>query len=173
MEVGWLRVRDVSQRSRDRVAFGLVEGGGRSPRAWPVLLVAILAHSAAACSISMPIGSLIGETEATASTSPVKPVSPLHKDLAAEDWRRARAALAVALDPQGSGKPVSWDNPETGIKGSFVPAGQPFVKSDEICREFMAMLMGQVSAGLRGTACRQGPGEWEVQSVRSKHDKSV
>jgi surface antigen len=36
--------------------------------------------------------------------------------------------MAVALDPQGSGSPVTWDNPDTGFKGTFTPVGQPFVK---------------------------------------------
>src|SRR4051812_4799462 len=95
-----------------------------------------------ACSISMPIGSLVEDQSATGSVK-AAPASPLSADLGPEDWRRAKGALAIALDPQGNGSPVTWDNPETGMKGTFVPIGQPFVKNDEICRAFRAKVMGQ------------------------------
>jgi hypothetical protein len=45
--------------------------------------------------------------------------------LDAEDWRRAKVALSTALDPQGNGSLVGWDNPDTGNKGSFTPVGKP------------------------------------------------
>jgi surface antigen len=50
---------------------------------------------------------------------------PLSPHLNEEDWRRAKAALAVALDPQGPGTQVSWDNPDTAMKGSFTPTALP------------------------------------------------
>jgi surface antigen len=94
-------------------------------------------------------------------------VSPLSPDLGVEDWRRARAALGVALDPQGSGAQVSWDNPDTGLKGTFTPVGQPFVKSDEICRAFTATLAGQTATStLQGTACRPSGEEWAISEVK-------
>ena len=46
-----------------------------------------------------------------------------------EDWRRAKAALGLALDPQGPGTLVSWDNPETSMKGQFTPTGAPYVRT--------------------------------------------
>ena len=48
----------------------------------------------------------------------------------------------MALDPQGPGTQVSWDNPATTRKGTFTPTGAPFVKNDEICRDFSAHLSG-------------------------------
>jgi surface antigen len=96
-----------------------------------------------------------------------KPISPLSAELGEEDWRRAKAALAVALDPQGAGSPVSWDNPDTTIKGTFTPVGQPFVRSDEICRAFLASVQGQATtSSLQGTACRPSGGDWVVKDVR-------
>jgi surface antigen len=120
----------------------------------------------AACSVSMPIGSLVEDQTATGSVR-AKAVSPLSAELGVEDWRRAKGALAVALDPQGNGSSVNWDNPETGMKGTFVPVGQPFVKSDEICRAFLTTVVGQSStSSLQGTACRPSGDEWTIKGVK-------
>jgi len=119
-----------------------------------------------ACSISVPIGSLLEDQAATGSVKPAQ-VSPLSAELGVEDWRRAKGALAIALDPQGNGSPVAWDNPETDMKGTFVPVGRPFVKKDEICRAFRATVVGQASTALlQGTACRLSGGEWAIQGVK-------
>ena len=110
--------------------------------------------------------SLVDEPSTTSSVKP-RAISPLSPDLGEEDWRRAKAALAVALDPQGSGAQVSWDNPDTTLKGTVTPSGQPFVKNDEICRAFLATIAGQGnSSSVQGTACRPSGGEWTVQDVK-------
>src|SRR5919107_6018958 len=102
-----------------------------------------IALSCAACSLSFPMTSLVNdEPSSTAAITP-KAISPLSAELGEEDWRRAKAALAVALDPQGPGSQVSWDNPDTALKGAFTPTGAPFVKNDEICRAFSAHLSGR------------------------------
>jgi surface antigen len=119
-----------------------------------------------ACGMSFPMTSLYSEVEATSSITP-RIVSPLSSELGAEDWRRAKGALAVALDPQGSGSSVSWDNPDTEAKGNFAPVGQPFVKTDDICRAFLAMLAIKDEARLlQGTACRPSGGEWSIKDVK-------
>ena len=75
--------------------------------------------------------------------------------------------MATALDPQGNGSQVSWDNPESTMKGTFTPVGQPFVKDDEICRAFLANVTGQMSnASLQGMACRPSGGEWAIKDVK-------
>lgn len=89
-------------------------------------------------------------------------------DIGEEDWRRARAALAVALDPQGNGRPVRWDNPETNLKGSVNPTGLPYVADDLICRNFLATVIGpRQSRFVRGTGCRMSGGEWTLKRVRT------
>ena len=62
------------------------------------------------------------------------PNSSLASLLDAEDWRRAKAALSTALDPQGNGSLVGWDNPDSGNKGSFTPVGKPYPLAAGICR---------------------------------------
>jgi surface antigen len=126
-----------------------------------------VALTCAACSLSFPMTSLVNdEPSSTAATTP-KAISPLSAELGEEDWRRAKAALSVALDPQGSGAQVSWDNPDTALKGFFTPDGQPFVKNDEICRAFVARVSGQlVASSLQGTACRPSGGEWAITEIK-------
>ena len=87
-------------------------------------------------------------------------------DLGEEDWRRARAALSVALDPQGNGRPVKWDNPETGLHGAVNPTGLPYVADDLICRNFLASVIGPGrSRFVRGTGCKPSGGEWTLQAM--------
>jgi hypothetical protein len=132
-----------------------------------VACAAGLALALAGCSFSWPLSSLMPDEPVTTGSIPVRPISPLSADLTQEDWRRAKGALAVALDPVGSGAAVNWDNPETGRKGSFTPVGQPFVKSDEICRAFLAGLKGPMGENqLQGTACRPSGGEWAIKESR-------
>jgi surface antigen len=130
-------------------------------------IVAAWAVLAGGCSVSLPIASLLGESVETTSSIVAKPVSPLSPELGPEDWRRARGALAVALDPTGNGAAVTWDNPETALKGAFAPVGLPFVRNDEICRAFLANLDVQGNQSqLQGAACRPSGGEWLIKDVR-------
>lgn len=135
-------------------------------RAMLCAIVAAWAVSAAGCSVSLPIASLLGYPETTSSIK-ARPLSPLSPELGAEDWRRARGALAVALDPTGNGAAVAWDNTETGLKGAFAPVGLPFVRNDEVCRAFLANLdvQGNLSQ-LQGAACRPSGGEWTIKDVQ-------
>ena len=126
------------------------------------------------CGCSQPLLVFRGERAPPAAEEPAvtgsierRPVS-FGDDLGEEDWRRARAALAVALDPQGNGRPVQWDNPETGLKGSVNPTGLPYVAEDRICRNFLAAVIGpRRSRFVRGTGCKLSGGEWTLKRVRS------
>jgi surface antigen len=125
----------------------------------------VLALGTGACGISVPMDSLVQDDATTGSIA--KPASQLSPDLNAEDWRRAKGALALALDPQGSGAAVAWDNPDTGWKGSFAPTGRPFVKAHAVCRAFRAALSGRDGASsLQGTACRFSGPDWAIKDVR-------
>ena len=133
-----------------------------------VMIAAVIGFAglaAGACTISFPMMSLIPSSETTGSIA--QQVSPLSPKLEGEDWRRAKAALNTALDPTGNGAPVAWSNPETATKGSFAPVGQAFVKSDELCRGFIASLsFGAKEEWLQGAACRVGSEDWTLQDVK-------
>lgn len=93
--------------------------------------------------------------------------SPLSADLSQEDWRRAKGSLGIALDPQGNGATVKWDNPDSEVRGTFTPVAQPYVKQNEICRAFLATITfpGRESS-LQGTACRLAGDDWEIRDVK-------
>lgn len=139
------------------------------------------ALSAACVGCSGPILSFRTEEAPTApeplvtGSIPKRPAS-FGGDLDTEDWRRAHAALSVALDPQGNGRPVKWENPETAMRGSVNPTGLPYVAGDEICRDFLASVVGGANSSakggvksrfVRGTGCKPSGGEWELKRLRS------
>lgn len=118
----------------------------------------------------MHLASLQSDPETTASVP--RAASPLDPSLDDEDWRRAQAALSLAVDPQGSGQPVNWDNPSSKRKGSFAAAGNMVLIDNTVCRPFTATIVqGAAGAPPReikhsGQACRIGPGEWAMRQVQ-------
>lgn len=126
------------------------------------------------CSITLPIfsgekyePSEISVPMTTASVRSTRGLSPLSPELGVEDWRRASSAMALALDPQGNGSAVNWDNPETGTKGNFSPVSGPVLRSDEICRVFLSTLVLQTGTSkVQGTACRPSGGEWSIKEIK-------
>ncbi len=96
-----------------------------------------------------------------------KPAMKLSKSLDSEDLRRATAALSTALDPQGSGASVKWENPNSGAKGSFTPSGQAFPVQGKICRGFTGEIFtGQEDEKLEGSACREKSDDWALSDVK-------
>lgn len=117
------------------------------------------------CSTSIPLPSLLSNDDVTGSID--KPAAELSKTLDPEDWRRARAALGVALDPQGSGAIVNWDNPGSGVKGAFTPVGAAFPSGDRICRAFVAEVGGKAPAReLQGVGCREKNSDWTIDDLK-------
>ncbi len=161
--------------SESAVPRQAIRGRGRvAPAALPLVLV--IAVGLGACSVTFPFSrdqdsDVTGAISLRPPSPPVLPAavapSPLSPLLDQEDWRRARAALAVALDPQGNGSAVAWDNPASGSKGSFTPVGSPYLSGDEICRAFVASVaVGEQPTLSQGNACRVGPAEWSVRDVK-------
>ncbi len=100
-------------------------------------------------------------------TGSVRGISPLSNALDQEDWRRAKGALGLALDPQGNGAAVGWENPASRARGGFTPVGQARPAEDKICRAFIAELNGSLTPEhLQGDACRDKSGEWTIGKVQ-------
>lgn len=135
------------------------------------VLAGILCAPLAACSISMPL-SPFGAAKEPLTTGSIGPVSPLADKHDHEDWRRARAALAVALDPQGSGTRVSWENPETGNGGIFESASKAYVRDDRVCRDFAADLSfaEKPPRAVSGIACRMSESDWRIDRLSKASD---
>ncbi|MBM3577606.1 MAG: hypothetical protein FJX40_08070 [Alphaproteobacteria bacterium] len=127
----------------------------------------------AGCSIAVPMASepsrMWNSERAASDVTGAIPKSPpkLSRALDAEDIRRAIAAMSTALDPQGSGASVNWDNPQTGAKGSFTPVGQPYPLEGRICRAFHAdIAVNETQESLQGAACREKTAEWALTEVK-------
>lgn len=122
--------------------------------------------SGCAIAISLP-SALTGEEEDV--TGSIGKGSPLGPTMDQEDWRRASAALGVALDPQGNGAPVLWSNPQTGAKGSFVQTGKPYPAEAVVCRPFSAdVTLKSGEHALAGRACVDKAGEWTVKESKPR-----
>lgn len=127
--------------------------------------VCVLGAWLGACSLTMPIASLAVDDDVTGSIA--HPVTTLSPKLDAEDWRRAQSALTLAVDPQGNGAPVQWNNPVSGNKGSFSAAGPLYVLDDRVCRSFIATVQaGSAETQHQGSSCRLGPNEWMIREVK-------
>lgn len=144
------------RRRGNRTGRLTLRGGG-------LVLVASLS---AGCSLSFPIAGFKADDAPTGTIE--RSAAMLSPALDREDWRRAKAALSVALDPQGNGGGVNWLNPQSGAKGSFVALAPPFLDQDRICRTFDAEVSTAPRSGRRlsGSACRQGDGGWELRDAR-------
>lgn len=133
---------------------------GRAARA---AIIGCQALVLAGCSMSFPISPLLNAKQDSAASAPASLIG----NLDAEDWRRARAALSTALDPQGNGSLVGWENPESGDKGSFTPVGRAFPLNSGICRVFIAELERKGNAqAIQGTACSEKGGEWTIAEAK-------
>ncbi len=145
----------------------MLRDGSLSPgRAGLCLAVALmmLAPALGACSLNLPMTSLVNEPEATAALGPsTSPMAPL---VSVDDWTLAAPALVKALDPAATGA-ARWESKASGIIGSFEPAGSAYVRNDQVCRAFLATvtLQGHSTRHL-GAACRRAGAEWVVQKVR-------
>jgi surface antigen len=133
------------------------------------VLAGVCAGTLGACSIAMPQSprgdELRGEAE-DVTGSIRKPAVDLPLRLDAEDRRRAFAALATALDPQGEGAEVTWENPQTGARGGFTPVGLAYPIDGKVCRAFLAEVGGNEQLQrLQGTACRERTNDWSLSQI--------
>ncbi len=114
----------------------------------------------------MPIASLrpAGD-DVTGSNSTV----PFGRLLDEEDRRREKAALATAIDPQGNGAAVHWENPKSGNKGAFTATGPAYDLDSKVCRGFHGELsLDSKPRTVNGVACAVSAGDWEVRETKRR-----
>ena len=114
--------------------------------------------------MSFPMASLMpGADDVTGSDSPV----PFGRLLGEEDRRRELAALATALDPQGDGSTVKWDNMKSGNRGAITASAKAYSTDSKVCRAFVGELkQGDTTRKLQGVACTLAAGEWRVTEAK-------
>ncbi len=124
-----------------------------------------LALSVAGCSYAIPLPSLLGDDDATASIAAArrKPAGTAPENFDARDWKEARGALVLALAPQSAGQSIDWTNPATGAQGSFTALAGEFRQNVRMCRAFVADTgAGAKQKTAEGLACKDDLGEWAV-----------
>ncbi len=115
------------------------------------------------CSLSFPIAPLVQAEEVTGSSSPV----PFGQLLDEEGRRREKAALSTALDPQGDGATVHWENTKSGAKGAITAVGRAYPWDGKVCRAFLGDLTREAGRRtLQGTACAVAAGDWQVRDSK-------
>lgn len=155
-------------RRFDSRAAGLARAATPNNRAHRLALQAILLSLAgglaSGCSMTIPIAGV--ETDKSPTGSIERTAVVLSPALDQEDLRRAKAALAIALDPQGNGARVAWQNPQSGAHGAFTASAPPFADHDRVCRAFKgeAAPSDGSSNKLAGSACRDTDGTWLIRS---------
>lgn len=157
-----------SSRIRHIAAGVIAQFPARVPLAGAAALVT--AGALSGCSIAIPMSSSPAmwrgsPDDVTGSIG--RPALRLSRKLDAEDLRRAGAAMNTALDPQGSGASVNWDNPQSGARGSFTPVGQPYPLDGKICRAFLATVSAdETQERLEGAACREKTADWALTEAK-------
>jgi len=140
------------------------------PLARRLIGCALLCQSLAACAVATPLGSGIdADPTGSISSAATTPNGPgaLPKALDEEDRRRALGALAIALDPQGNGASVHWDNPVSKAHGQVTPVGFAYPAKDVICRDFSAQFDTRAGAqSAHGAACRDKSAQWTIAELR-------
>lgn len=130
-----------------------------------------LSQSVTGCGMTFQMPSLMGSSEDVQTTGSLTSTKIEESEIFSsanfdeEDQRRAQNALGLALDPQGSGAVVQWENPDSGKKGSFVPLANPYVEGDDICRAFSSEIaQGSTMNVYQGIACRLSGEDWKIKS---------
>lgn len=138
-----------------------------------VFLSVVAACALSGCSIAVPVspsGSRMWDAVSDDVTGSIpRPPAKLSRHLDAEDLRRAMAAMNTALDPQGSGASVHWDNPKSGAHGAFTPQGPAYPVDARVCRAFVAEIdAGETAEKIEGTACREKSADWALNELKSR-----
>jgi surface antigen len=139
------------------------------PLARRLIACAALCQALGACAVTTPFGEGVDSQPTgliSAAPQPPKPAA-LPASLDDEDRRRAMGALSIALDPQGNGAPVRWDNPVSKAHGQVTPIGFAFPSKDVVCRKFSAQFETRVGSRTdQGSACRDKNADWTIAELR-------
>lgn len=137
--------------------------------------------AAAGCSLvlggcSVQLGSLFDknkqrDAEVTGSINPVANAMAAMQPatgLPDTDLAYARLAAAEVLTRNEKNISQSWENPETGARGSVTALSSAYADNGNNCRDFLAShVQGKAETWMEGSACQAGSGQWEVRSLKA------
>jgi surface antigen len=130
-----------------------------------------LALSVGGCSFSYQLDSTFGKKDDASLTGSLRTPAPAIKpvaDLPPEgDLVIARAAVSEVMTKGGKDASVSWENPQTGTRGTVTPIATAHSEDGVTCHEFLASFEREGnSSWMQGEACRANKGKWEVRNLK-------
>jgi surface antigen len=127
-----------------------------------------LALMAAGCSIDLE--STFAKPDKTEITGSLKKSSEAMAaaELPPEpDLVLTRGAVNEVLSRGQKDASVPWENPATGARGTVTAIADAYTIDKAQCRDFLASYVhGGKQSWLRGEACRENRGKWEVRALK-------
>jgi hypothetical protein len=134
----------------------------------PALVVAALGFVVAGCSID--VDSMFSKPQTAETTGSIKTATEAmaQAELPPEaDMALTRAAVNEVFSRGQKDASVPWENPKTGARGTVTAIAAAYMIDKAQCRDFLASyVQGDKESWLRGEACREGPGHWEVRALK-------
>jgi surface antigen len=107
------------------------------------------------------------KAETTGSITPppgTKQASDLPPDT---DLLYTRSAVSEVLSRSSGDASVPWENPRSGARGTVTAIASAYSHDGQTCRDFLASYVnGPSQSWLRGEACKQQKGAWEVRTLK-------
>jgi surface antigen len=122
-----------------------------------------IALAAGACGMSTRFGLPDAGTNTPADS--VDLISALSTGAFSGDDIIVASMAAAALVQRGKGGP--WENSQTGARGTITPIAAVYRDSGAECRDFLiSYVHDKAEAWMRGEACRDGDGRWDVRNLK-------
>ena len=84
-----------------------------------------------------------------------------------EDLIHTRSAITEVLGTGRKDFSTAWENPKTGARGTVTPIASAYDHDGVRCHDFLASYInGRAETWMRGEACQQSPGKWEVRVLK-------
>jgi surface antigen len=130
-----------------------------------MMTLILIGLASSGCSMSRTgTGDAFAKMEEPEVTGSVRQAAraPTESDLAF-----ARNAASDVLTKGDKDSSQSWENPQTGARGSVTPLAQAYSSEGRMCRDFLASYVnGTSESWLQGAACKSGQGRWEIHTLK-------
>ncbi|MFN8831812.1 MAG: RT0821/Lpp0805 family surface protein [Labrys sp. (in: a-proteobacteria)] len=111
----------------------------------------------AGCAVSTSLGPLFSKDDITGSIPPSD--GRFSTAMTDADWTAARTAVEQATADPAAGASTTWENPQTGLRGTVTPVANAFASESGTCRAFLATLVSTARTDwYQGRACHGGNG---------------
>ncbi len=135
----------------------------------PVAATLVLGLMTGGCAVSGLFG--MSKDDALAkgeTTGSIQPSAKLSTGLPPEtDLVHTRSAITEVLSMGRKDFSTSWENPDSGARGTVTPIAAAYQQDGATCHDFLAShINGRSETWMRGEACQQPQGRWEVKMLK-------